>query len=187
MTAALFALAGAVLGILGTLVTSLVQSRHEDRRMSRESLRTSCADFTAAIARMRYLATEMHLRGLDDELQGRMRSAHEDARVGFERLRLITTSVEAQEAARYALRHALGLWRLVEGQEPRPDERARGPLVELDDRLTDLYEAVRRELGVAHPDRVFREPERLLRLPAPGSQEVQSASDIAAPSATDAS
>ncbi len=128
-------------------------------------MRTTCADFTAAIARMKYLATEMHLRGLDGDLLDRMRSAHEEARVGFERLRLITTSMEAQEAARYSLRHALGLCLLVEGKQPRPDELERGPLVELDERLRDLYVAVRRELGVAHAESVFREPDPLLRLP----------------------
>ncbi len=165
MSEALFALAGAIIGVLGAVLASLVQSRREDRRLRRESLRITCADFTSAIARMKYLATEMHLRGIDEELETRMRSAHEETRVGFERLRLLTTSMEAQEAARYSLRHAVGLWLLVQGKGPRPDEKERGPLVELDDRLRDLYAAVRRELGVAHPERVFREPDHLRRLP----------------------
>ena len=66
----------------------------------------------------------MHLRGPDKELRGRMRTAHEEARVGFERLRLITTSMEAQEAARYALRHAVGLWLLVDGKGPTAVSRS---------------------------------------------------------------
>src|ERR1700733_9776752 len=107
MSEALFALAGAIIGVLGAVLSSLVQSKREDRRLRRESLRTTCADFTAAIARMKYLATEMHLRGIDEELETRMRSAHDETRVGFERLRLLTTSIEAQEAARYSLRHAV--------------------------------------------------------------------------------
>jgi hypothetical protein len=62
------------------------------------------------------------------------------------------------------LRYALGLWLQVQGREPRPDETARGPLLELNDRLRDLYVAVRRELGVEHASEVFAEP-FLQRLP----------------------
>jgi hypothetical protein len=94
-----------------------------------------------------------------------MRASHEEATVCCERLRLVATSMAAQEAARYALRYALGLWLQVQGRGPRADEMERGPLLELNDRLRDLYIAVRRELGVEHSDEVFTEP-FLQRLPA---------------------
>lgn len=170
MTEALFALAGVALGVLGTAITAILLSSREDRRLRRESLRTTCADFTAAIARMRFLATQIHLDGADADLTSRMRESHETATVCCERLRLVTTSMAAQEAARYALRYALGLWLQVQGRDPRADERERGPLLELNDRLRDLYIAVRRELGVAHPAEVFAEP-FLQRLPTRNKSE----------------
>ena len=145
-------------------MTGVLLSKREDRRRERDSLRETCADFTAAIARMRFLAAQIHLYGPDADLDARMRQAHEEATVGCERLKLLMTSLAAQEAARYAVRYALGLWLQVQGREPRPDERERGPLLELNDRLRDLYIAVRRELGVAHPEDVFTEP-FLQRLP----------------------
>jgi uncharacterized membrane protein YccC len=73
MTQAVFALAGVVLGALGTSITGVLLSGREDRRLHRESLRTTCADFTAAIARMRFLATQIYLNGADAELTSRMR------------------------------------------------------------------------------------------------------------------
>jgi hypothetical protein len=164
MTEAFSALAGVVRGALGTSITGMLLSGREDRRLHGESLRATCADFTAAIARMRYLATQIHLNGADAELTSRMHEAYEEATVCCERLRLIATSIEAQAAARYALRYALGLWLQVQGREPMPDEAARGPLLELNDRLWDLYVAVRRELGVEHASEVFAEP-FLQRLP----------------------
>jgi hypothetical protein len=53
----------------------------------------------------------------------------------------------------------------VQGRELSADEWQRGPLLELNDLLRDLYVAVRRELGMAHPDDEFTEP-FLHRLPA---------------------
>ena len=127
------------LGVIGTAITGMLLSSREDRRLRRESIRTTCADFTAAIARMRFLATQIHLNGADAELTTRIGEAHEEATVGCERLRLVTTSMEAQEAARYALRYGLGLWLQVQGRPPRPDETERSPLLQLNDRLHDLY------------------------------------------------
>jgi hypothetical protein len=51
-----------------------------------------------------------------------MREAHDQARAQYERLRLTTSSLRAQEDARYALRYAYGLLRLLDGDSPREDE-----------------------------------------------------------------
>jgi hypothetical protein len=52
MTAAIFALAGTLIGVFGTLAVALARSRAEDKRSHRDALRLACADFTAAVARM---------------------------------------------------------------------------------------------------------------------------------------
>ncbi len=58
MTAAVFALVGTLVGVLGTLVVELDRNRAQDMRSRRESLRLASADFTAAVTRMINLALE---------------------------------------------------------------------------------------------------------------------------------
>ena len=48
-----------------------------------------------------------------------LQRAHDVARVGYERLRLSTSSLAVQEEARFALRYAYGLLRQFEGLPPR--------------------------------------------------------------------
>jgi hypothetical protein len=55
MTAAIFALAGTVLGVLGTLAVELFHARTENLQSRRAALRLACADFTTAVALMRNL------------------------------------------------------------------------------------------------------------------------------------
>ncbi len=158
MTAAIFALAGTLLGILGTLAVELTRSRAEGVQSQREALRLACADFTAAVARMINLTIE--LKKIEDAEQiSSMREAHREARVHYERLRLVAVSQDTQKAGRYALRYTYGLLRLAEGKFSREDERERGPRMLLQDSLMTLYSEVRREMGLRHAADVYREPD----------------------------
>lgn len=159
MAAAIFALAGTVVGVLGTLAVSLAQSRREDARAHRDSVRMACADFTAAITRMRTLAMELRNKHPSAEQIKLTHEAHREARVHYERLRLTATSPAVQEAGRYVLRYAYGLLRQMEGKSLREDEKAAGPLKLLHDSLMALYAEARRELGVPRPDDIYREPD----------------------------
>jgi hypothetical protein len=165
MSQAIFALAGALVGVLGTVLTELIRSRREELRFRREALRITCADFISAITKVRVMAFDVQRHELDDDLKARIRELHGDARIHYERLRLLTESRRAQEAARYALRHAWSLILRSEGRPPRPEEGDRGALALLYDSLSILLAETRRELGVARPDDVFAEPEEWLVFP----------------------
>lgn len=128
MSQAIFALAGALVGILGTVLTELIRSNREEQRFRREALRLTCADFISAITKVRVMAFDVHRHRLDDDLKDRIRELHGDARIHYERLRLLTESRRAQEAARYALRHAWSLILRSEGRPPRAEEGERGAL-----------------------------------------------------------
>ncbi len=55
MIVAIFALAGTVLGVLGTLAIELTRTRADNIRARREALRLTCTDFISAVARTRNL------------------------------------------------------------------------------------------------------------------------------------
>jgi hypothetical protein len=111
MTAAIFAIAGTGLGILGTLATELVRTRTANIRARQEALRLACAEFTASVARMWNLSIELKRKPGDAELARSLREAHADARVHYERLRLTAVSRDIQESGRHVLRYAYGLLR----------------------------------------------------------------------------
>lgn len=117
------------------------------------------------VTRIRNLSIDLTRNAGDAELARSLHEAHRDARVQYERLRLTAVSRDIQESGRHALRYAYGLLRQAEGNPPREDERARGPLMMLHDSLMALYAQVRRELGVPRADEVYREPEEWLGAP----------------------
>jgi hypothetical protein len=160
VTAAIFALAGALIGVLGTLAVEVVRNRAEDRRSDRETIRLTCADFTASVARM--VNFSIQVKNPDADYINKMREAHVEARASYERLRLISGSREVQEAGRHVLRYSFGLLRRAGGKPPRTDELERGPSVMLQDWLIRLYVEVRKEMGIPHPEDVYREPDAWL-------------------------
>jgi hypothetical protein len=160
MVVAIFALAGTLLGVLGTIGVELARTRAGDVRARREAVLLACADFTTAVTRVRNLAVELTRNPTDAGRLSLMREAHIEARVHYERLRLITASNDVQKAGRYVLRYTYGLVRLVDGKPPRDDEQGPGGIfIIFHNYLMDLYKAVRNEIGVPHPDDVYREPD----------------------------
>jgi hypothetical protein len=160
MTAAVFALVGTLVGVLGTLVVELARNRTQDKRSRREALKLASADFTAAVTRMINLALEF--RDPDESRINLMYETHRDARVCYERLRLIAISKNVQEAGRYVLRYTFGLLCEAENLPRRDDERERGPRLLLNDWLMTFYVEVRREIGIPQPENIYREPETWL-------------------------
>lgn len=177
VVAAIFALVGAFVGVLGTLAVELTRRRTEDARSRRESLRLACADFTAAATRTRMLAMRVLEHPDDEAVRAAMYDSLLDARVYYERLRLISTSLDVQEAGRYALRYTTGITLLTEGKQPRKDERDRGSILLAHDSLLKLYAAVRSELNLPRPTDVYREPEEWLGWVG-GQQVFGSARDV---------
>lgn len=159
MTAAIFALAGALIGVLGAFAIEWVRERNESLRLRQDKLRLTCADFTAAVTRMWNLAIELEAEPADAELKSSFYEAHRESRVHYERLRLTAASTAVQESARLVLRYAYGMLRKIEGKPLRDDELERGPLIMLQNSLITLVANVRHEIGVPHANDVYREPD----------------------------
>lgn len=159
MTAAVFALVGAVLGALGTLAVEVIRERAESSKARREALRSVCADFTTAVAHLRNLAIDLIQSPADADLMNSMNQAHRESRALYEQLRLTAGAVSVQAAGRRVLRYAYGVLRQAEGKPPREDELERGPILMLNDSLMVLYAEVRREIGTPHAADVYQEPD----------------------------
>ena len=162
MTEAIFTLIGVAIGSFASLLADAIGARRNDRREHHASLREACAGIGSAISAMKQ-ATYDRWEIDDDGVEMRFRAAHSSARAHYEQLRLTSSSIEAQEAARFAIRYALGFWLQAGGEELRPDEADKGPLIELEARMQKLYTEVRTELGLADPSLVYSEPETMLR------------------------
>jgi hypothetical protein len=131
MAAAIYALAGALIGVLGAFTIEWVRARNENLRLRYDKLQFVCADFTAAVTHMWNLAVELTAKPADTELTNSFHEAHREARMHYERLRLTAASGNVQKSARYVLRYAYGLLRQIDGKPLRDDERERGPLIML--------------------------------------------------------
>jgi hypothetical protein len=160
MTAAIFALIGTLLGISGTLLVEIRRERVEVNRSRREALRISCADFTDAIIRVREQAIRWKRDPSDVSLKESTYKAHDESWIHYERLRLISTSKDVQEAGRHVIRYSWGLMRQVEGKAPREDEQPDGPFALTLQWLQRFYIAARRELGVPQAEDIYTEPSK---------------------------
>jgi hypothetical protein len=160
MTAAIFALIGTAIGVLGTALTQLIKTRADDTKARRDNLRLICADFATAVAQIKELACQVIEKRADSDPNAwsSINKAHMEARSHFESLRLIS-SFQVQESSRLTLRYAYGLMQEAQGKPPRADEKEQGPLKLFYINLTQLYIAVRRELGIPNPEDVFRDPD----------------------------
>jgi hypothetical protein len=155
MSEAFFALAGALIGVLGTLGTEFMRARRDEHRTKLVALQLASFEFLGAIAQMRMIIYNLHQDPSNEKIIDRMFDAHMQARASFERLRLTSSSVKVQEAGRYILRYAFGLLRLVQGKDRRSDELDKHPAELISEWHEALLVEIRRELGVTHPDRIF--------------------------------
>jgi hypothetical protein len=165
MSEAFFALAGALIGVLGGVLTAAFGARAEDRRANREALRAVCTDFATATARVRRLSIELRRDSDNPSLELRVEEALTDARASYERLRLTTESYSAQEAARHVVHFSN--WMSWSARKKRDDfEEAH---TEFHRWTKQLYEEMRRELGVKRPTSVYTDPLEGLPGPTAGS------------------
>ena len=162
MTAALFTLAGALVGMLGTLATELVRGRRDDRKLWREELRSTCASLASEVSRLRDISHELRDTPDDAQLRRDAREAHSRARAWQEKLRLTSTSVQTQEAGRQLIHHVYYQWRATQGGKADFWQARKG----LDEWLTKFYVAARAELGL-DGSTVYEDPSE--RLPVPGA------------------
>lgn len=164
MSQAIFALAGAIVGVLGTALAALVAARHEEQRIWREALRTVCANLTAQVSELQDLSHQLRDQPHDPDLQQAAQLVHTKARGFYEQLRLTSRSVATQEAARWVIHCIYWQWRATQGG-PGDFWEWRKLLYEW---LTKLYVQARKELGLGGSD-VYRDPEG--GLPRPITKE----------------
>lgn len=162
MSAALFAIAGTIIGIAGSILTTLVRARHEEHRIWREALRSVCANFTTEIIHLRGLSNQLRDAPDDEELQRAAHETHSRARSLQEQLRITSKSKEAQEAGRWLIHNAYWLWRSTQGDARADFLEARASL---DGWLPKFYKEVRKELGLGTSD-VYEDPQGGLPIPA---------------------
>lgn len=167
MPAALYALVGTVIGVLGAVLADTVRARRDTRRVSREALRVVCSDFTAQLTRARRNCQINHgpEGPLDQETWQQLQITFTEARTYYERMLITASSVAIQEAARNALHFTYWMWRLArtEGSGFRDAEaQALGW-------SKKLYTEVRRELGIKDAGNVYEDPPG--GLPKPGGDQ----------------
>lgn len=168
MTAALFTLAGALVGMLGTLATELVRGRRDERKLWREEFRSTCAALASEVSRLRDISHELRKMPEDAQLQRDAHQAHSQARALQEKLRLISTSVQTQQAGRQLIHHVYYQWRATQGGKADFWKARAG----LDEWLTKFYMAARTELGL-DSSVVYEDPSEGLPVPGVISKEAQ--------------
>jgi hypothetical protein len=171
MTAALFTLAGALVGMLGTLAAEFVRGRRDDRKLWREEFRATCASLAGEVSRLRDISHELRNAPDDDQLRRDAHEAHSRARAAQEKLRLIARSVRTQEAGRQLIHHVYHQWRATQGGRADFWQARRA----LDEWLTKFYAAARTELGL-DGTAVYEDPSE--RLPVPGVPRGQGAEGV---------
>jgi hypothetical protein len=184
VTAAIFALLGAFIGILGSFLVERLRIRAstqiedrkidankqiEDLRIQAEigrqqlaAFRDACAEFSAAIMLVRHLSLRIRDEGdSTKEIEGRLRGFYEEAWRIFVRIQLLSNRELTQREARLVIRHAWALWRYVTtGVDPRASEYpGTTPGARLTNGLRRFCVEARREMGVEHPESVAPEPE----------------------------
>jgi hypothetical protein len=164
MSEALYALAGAFLGVVGTVLTEALRSRREDRTAWRRDLRSVCVEFAGEISRLRDLSYALRADPVEQRLRDAADESHTRARALLERLRLTSDSVATQQAARLLVHHAYHQWRSTQGGPGSFDAAQQG----LDHWLERMHVEARRELGL-RGDRVYTDPGT--GLPIPGAPE----------------
>ena len=160
MSAALFALAGTLVGVLGTILTDYARGRREDQKLWREEFKSICADFIYEISRFREIGFELYKRPDDVELQRAAQEAHTRSRALQERLRLTSKSLATQEAGRWLIHCAFYHWRSTQGGKADFWQAREG----IDAWLTKFYIEARKELGLGS-SAVYEDPPEGLPVP----------------------
>ena len=166
MSEAFFVIAGAIVGVLGTVLTTLVGARHEEQRIWREALRSVCANLTAQVSELQDLSHQLRRTPGNPDLQQAAEQAHTRARGFYEQLRLTSKSAATQEASRWVIHCIYYQWRATQG--------GRGDFWEsrkaLEMWLIKLYIEARKELGLGASD-VYKDPEGGLPIPVATNED----------------
>lgn len=166
MLAALFALAGALIGVLGTVLTELVRGRRDSEKFHQEELRSICAELATGVIRLQDISHELRRSPDDPQLQRTAEEVHSRAHAIQERLRLVSTSAATQEAGRWLVHCAYYQWRSALGGPGEFWEARKG----VHQWLSKLHIEARKELGLAGSP-IYNDPPEGLPIPGGGARK----------------
>lgn len=155
MSSALYALAGTVIGVLGTVLVDVVRGRREERGRSHEALRTVSADFTAQIARVRRYSFQVRAEPGNQGTWQMLETEFSEARASYERLLLTSESTVTQEASRRVVHFT---YHMAYAARVQQAETFRQCETEMMNWSAKLYTEIRRELGLKNPANVYKDP-----------------------------
>jgi hypothetical protein len=153
MSEAYFALAGALIGVFGTLATESLRARRERTQVRTGTLRSACTDFTTEISRLRDLSHELREHPDLADLRRETMDAHVRARAAFHQLLLTSESVDTQRAGRMLLHCAYWQWQAALGG---PNDYAAAQDLG-DEWRSTLFVDARKELGLRRATSLFDE------------------------------
>ena len=151
MLAAFFALAGALVGVVGSAVADAMREKRELRRRNQDELRSTCADFTSQLGRVRRYLFAVQDEPQNEELWKLIDSAFTEARAHNERLLITAESAATQEAADRVIACTSGMIRARKMQSGEYSEFRN----EFDRWLEKLYVSIREELGLRNPANLY--------------------------------
>jgi hypothetical protein len=161
-----YALAGAVLGIAAATLANIVGFYRADRKEVRDLVRSICVSFIAEIMKARQASIRLYDEGSrqsreDEQEISALNTALAEGQALYEKLRLTADSMELQEAARLCLHHVYWLSRVGLGTHTDWTEQHDA----LWEWLEKLHVRARRELGIKHPENIYRGRSRGLPTP----------------------
>lgn len=151
MTAALFALAGTLIGVIGSTMADIIREKRDLRRRNQDELRSICSDLTSQLGRIRRCLFMLQSDPKNEDLWRLVDSAHTEARALYERLLITSELTATQEAARHVTDSAFSMMQARRAQSD--DYQAHRE--EFGEWLEKLYVSVRRELGLRSPTNIY--------------------------------
>jgi len=151
MFAVFYALAGALVGVIGTALADVMREKRDLRRRNQEELRSICSSFTIGLARTRRYLFQLQSEPQQEETWQLAEASFTEVRAHYERLLITAELVTAQEAARHVVHFMYWMMQAVRMQSTGYDACRD----EFNKWLEKFYVEARRELGLRNPNNVY--------------------------------
>jgi len=176
MSQALFAIAGTIVGVLGTIVanvtTNFINAKRVEAKDWQDALRSVVTELTGEILNVRDLSHRLREDPEDRDLLLTIQRSFSKARTLRHTLRLISKSRATQEAGYQLIHYVYWVWRIARGDggDADFDAATAGTAIW----MTRLYVESRKELGLGESDFYQLPPEGL---PIPMAEEKNQTTD----------
>jgi hypothetical protein len=166
MSQAFFAIAGTIVGVLGTIVTNVatnfINAKREDVKAWQEALRSVVSELTSEVLNVRGLSHRLREYPEDKDLRLAIQRSFTRVQTLRQTLRLTSKSQSTQEAGYLLTHYIYWVWRIARGD---------GGLADFDTAVEGqnfwmrrLYAEVRKELGLGESD-FYERPDEGLPIP----------------------